>query len=174
MPPPDAAIAAAQASARAWGVPASVSLAQWALESGWGQYEAGCRNAPPVVSHNPFGIKAAPGQPSVMILTHEFEAGRMVEVRAAFRIFPSLAAAFDAHARLIATGPVYAPAMRERQDPDAFARALQGRYATDPHYAGKLLALMHGPSDLIRFDLPPNGPSAPAATQAVSGLRDAA
>jgi flagellum-specific peptidoglycan hydrolase FlgJ len=160
-PPPDV-IAAAQASARAWGVPASVSLAQWALESGWGQYEAGCRNTPPVVSHNPFGIKAESGQPAVSILTHEFTGGALHAVWAAFRVFPSLAAAFDAHARLLAADPVYTPAMLQAHDADAFAAALQGRYATDPHYAGKLLALMHGPSDLVRYDLQP-GPPAPAA-----------
>ena len=49
--PPDAVIRAAQASQTRWGIPASVTLAQWALESAWG-------SRMPPGSNNPFGIKA--------------------------------------------------------------------------------------------------------------------
>ena len=34
-------IASAQASQRKWRVPASVTIAQWALESGWGAHQSG-------------------------------------------------------------------------------------------------------------------------------------
>ena len=52
-------IVAAQKSQQRWGVRASISIGQWILESGWGK-------ATPRGSNNPFGIKAAPGQPFVM------------------------------------------------------------------------------------------------------------
>jgi hypothetical protein len=51
-------INAAQATQDRWGVPASVTLAQWALESRYGA-------SMPVGSNNPFGIKAVSGQPFV-------------------------------------------------------------------------------------------------------------
>ena len=41
-----------------------------------------------------------------------------------------------------ATLPVYSRAMAVRKDPDAFADALTGVYATDPHYGYKLKAIM--------------------------------
>ena len=46
---PNAIIAAAQAAQHKWQVPASVSLAQWIIESGWGAHE-------PAGSNNPIGI----------------------------------------------------------------------------------------------------------------------
>ena len=45
-------IDAAQAAQQKWGIPASVTLGQWAIESAYGQ-------AMPEGSHNPFGIKAS-------------------------------------------------------------------------------------------------------------------
>ena len=59
-------IEAAQASERKHGIPASVSLAQFALESAWG------KKMPPD-SHNPFGIKAVQGQPAVTVRTREVD-----------------------------------------------------------------------------------------------------
>jgi flagellum-specific peptidoglycan hydrolase FlgJ len=51
-------IAAAQASQRNTGIPAAITLAQYALESGYGRHM-------PTGSNNPFGIKAKPGEPFV-------------------------------------------------------------------------------------------------------------
>jgi flagellum-specific peptidoglycan hydrolase FlgJ len=150
QPTPDV-IAAAQAAARKWGVPASVTLAQWADESAWGKDV-------PEGSDNPFGIKAAPGQPFVTAATTEVEGGKVVHVEARFRKFASIDAAFDAHGELLATDPRYRPAMAEAASPEAFARMLTGRYATDPAYGGKLIAIMNG-SNLYRFDVT----SAPAS-----------
>jgi flagellum-specific peptidoglycan hydrolase FlgJ len=150
QPTPDV-VAAAQAATRKWGVPASVTLAQWALESGWG------KDMPPG-SFNPFGIKARlnkagqPLEPAVAAATTEDVDGQVRRVTAWFRKFPSLEAAFDDHGELLATAAVYAPAMAVRTSPDAFARMLTGRYATDPAYAGKLLAVMNG-SNLYKYDV---------------------
>ena len=78
-------------------------------------------------------------------------AGETLRLPQRFRKFPDLATAFDEHGRLLATGRSYAPARAVRHDGRAFARALQGRYATDPDYAAHLIALIDA-HDLTRFD----------------------
>ncbi len=143
---PPEVIAAARESQARWNIPASVSLAQWALESAWG------RSMPPR-SNNPFGIKARPGEPAVVAMTCEVIGGVSERLPQHFRRFSSLSVAFSAHGRLLATGEAYAKARAVRHDGRAFARALQGHYATDPDYADKLLALIDA-HDLVRFDQP--------------------
>lgn len=135
---------AARASAKQYGIPASVTLAQWALESAWG------KRMPPG-SNNPFGIKALAGQPYVVVPTHEVVKGQRILVSAAFRKFDSLADAFEAHAKLLATAPVYAHARAMLPDPYRFADALTGTYATDPHYGDELGAIIRG-DDFERYD----------------------
>lgn len=143
---PAACIIAAQTAQEQWRVPASVSLAQWCLESNYGK-------AMPPGSNNPFGIKAAAGQPYVTTRTHEYIHGRYVAVDAKFAKFASLNAAFLAHAQLLATHHAYSLAMSHTNDPDAFADALTGVYATDPHYGAKLVMIMHT-HDLQQYDHP--------------------
>jgi flagellum-specific peptidoglycan hydrolase FlgJ len=125
------AVAASKASEAKYGVPALVSFAQWALESGRG-------SRMPAGSNNPFGIKAKDGQPFVEAMTNEFINGHMVRVKARFRKFDSLTDAFEARARLLATGKPYANARKHLDDPYAYADALTGVYATDPKYGQKL------------------------------------
>jgi hypothetical protein len=132
---PPLVIDAAEASQVRWSVPAAVTLAQWAIESAWGA-------AMPPGSNNPFGIKAVADQPAVESQTNEVVNGETVTITAKFRAFPTIAAAFDEHGRLLATNPVYSPAMQQKQNPDAFAEALNGVYATDPDYAQKLKWVM--------------------------------
>lgn len=138
-------IDAAVASKKKWNIPASVALAQWALESNFGL-------AVPSGSNNPFGMKALEGQPFVWATTREFINGKYVTVKAKFRKFGSLSAAFDAHGQLLATAPAYAKARMFRADPDGFADALSGVYATDPHYGIKLKAIMKQ-FNLYQYDL---------------------
>ena len=133
--PPDV-VAAAVASKMKWSVPASITMAQWAVESAWGA-------SMPPDSNNPFGIKARPGEPSVESMTREFEGGQMVSKPQPFRKFDSLAEAFDQHGRLLATGAPYKKAMAVKDDPDAFADALTGVYATDPNYGTTLKYVIH-------------------------------
>ncbi|USJ27581.1 glucosaminidase domain-containing protein [Ensifer adhaerens] len=137
-------IKAAQASQRRWGVPASVSLAQWALESAYG-------SRMPPGSNNPFGIKAVSGQPSVKALTTEVIGGNRVKVKAAFRVFESLEQAFDRHGKLLGTAKPYANARKFLGDPDRFADALTGVYATDPQY-GQLLRSIMRKNSLYQFN----------------------
>ena len=132
--PPDVATAAT-ASQQRWKVPASVTLAQWAVESAWGA-------AMPPDSNNPFGIKAVSGQAGVESGTKEFVSGQEITTSARFRKFDSLEEAFDLHGKLLATNRVYAPAMQQVTNPDAFADALTGVYATDPKYGYTLKWVM--------------------------------
>ena len=124
---PSDVAAAAVASHNRWAVPASVTVAQWAVESAWGA-------AIPPGSNNPFGIKAVGDQPAVESPTREVINGENVVVTARFRAFDSLSQAFDEHGRLLATAPVYQDAMKQKDNPEAFADALTGVYATDPNY----------------------------------------
>lgn len=142
--PSSAAIAAACAASAKWKIPASVQLAQWVLESGWGKHTS----AP----HNYFGIKALAGQPSVTVPTKEFLNGKWVTVQAAFRSFANDTEAFDAHAKLLATGKPYAKARTALPDPFAFANALTGVYATDPKYGALLGSIIRG-SNLTQYDV---------------------
>lgn len=128
---PSDIVNAAVASRIRWSVPASITLAQWAVESAWGA-------AIPPGSNNPFGIKATADQPAVESETREVVNGESVAVAARFRKFDSLAEAFDQHGRLLATSPLYSTAMQRKDDPDAFADALTGVYATDPQYGTTL------------------------------------
>ena len=141
-PHPDI-IAAAQAADKKWGVFASVSLAQWALESAWGARATG--------AYNYFGIKGSPSQPSTLCWTHEEEGGHLVACRQLFRDYGSVAQAFDAHARLIATGEPYRTAMLHKGDLASFVRLMAEHYATDPDYAEKLLELI-GEEGFFKYD----------------------
>ncbi|HTZ69952.1 MAG TPA: glucosaminidase domain-containing protein [Acetobacteraceae bacterium] len=144
-PIPESVVAAAQAAEQAWGVPAAISIAQWILESGRGAHM-------PPGSNNPFGIKAATGQPYVTAQTREVFDGKEVVIAARFRKFPSLEEAFAEHGRLLATFPPYRQAMAAEDD-DQFAERLTGTYATDPNYGSALKAIMQG-SNLYAFDRP--------------------
>lgn len=144
MKPPVEVIAAARAAQAKHNVPASISIAQWAVESGWGQHM-------PPGSNNPFGMKARPGDRAVTVRTREQDHhGHDYFIEAAFRVFPSVAAAFDAHAELLCQ-PVYAKARACLPNPDLFAQALTGVYATDRGYGRALVAVMHG-ANLYQYD----------------------
>jgi hypothetical protein len=141
---PPEVINAATASHMRWNVPASVTLAQWVVESAWGA-------AMPPSSNNPFGIKASADQPFVESPTREVVDGNSVTVTARFRKFDSVTDAFEQHGKLLATATVYKAAMALAQDPDAFADALTGVYATDPQYGFTLKWVIHN-YGFIRFD----------------------
>jgi flagellum-specific peptidoglycan hydrolase FlgJ len=142
-PTPDI-IAAAKAAERKWRIPASVSIAQYGLESGWGAHM-------PPGSNNPFGIKALAGQARSNTLTREVVDGQDVVIHAGFRVFASIAEAFDAHAELLATAGAYTAARARLPDVGGFVAALTGVYATDPNYGRELMAIIAG-DNLTRYD----------------------
>lgn len=128
----------AVASAKASGVPASITIAQAALESAWG--ESGLTKA----GNNLFGIKADSlwrGQ-TLAMNTKEFIKGQWVVVPALWRKYPSWQASMEDHAAFLRRNPRY-KACFLCTTASAFAKALlQAGYATDPEYANKLIALM--------------------------------
>lgn len=150
-------VPAAQYGQRTYGVPTSVTLAQSALESGWG------RSSLAVECNNDFGIKAgAHAAPDTYqeFPTTEYVNGMPQHEMAKFAKYPTLALGFAAHARLIALAPRYKPCMQVSDDPTAFAQRLQlCGYSTNPNYASELLQLIKE-FDLTQYDLTPEPPAA--------------
>src|SRR5262249_10057654 len=76
-----------------------------------------------------------------------------------FRVYHNIAESVDDHGKLLATSPYYRQAMADRRDPNAFAAALTGIYATDPQYGAKLIGLMQR-YNLYRYDMAAPGSTA--------------
>jgi flagellum-specific peptidoglycan hydrolase FlgJ len=152
---PDNIVRAAQASAKKTGIPASVSIAQWALESGWGARVSGKNNYGGItakVKDAVFPYKpGTPLEPATLCWTHESYQGSRVRCQRWFKNFDSPEAYFDAHAKLLSTAPVYAPARAKLPDVDAFVDEMGKRYATDPNYAATIKTIMRG-SSLYAFN----------------------
>jgi peptidoglycan hydrolase FlgJ len=132
----------AERAAERLGVDPHALLAQAALETGWGK-SVPC-NAAGECSFNLFGVKAGErwSGASVSVPTLEFEEGIPVRKVERFRAYASPADSFMDYARLIANNPRYGDALGAGQDVASFASALQqGGYATDPHYADKIVAV---------------------------------
>ena len=130
----------ARESQRKTGVPASVTVAQAILESDWGRSKL-TREA-----NNLFGIKAlrGPGTAGIYeIDTWEVYGGQNVTVLAAFKAYTTLADSITDHGRWFHDNSRYRGALLVRDDPRAFAYAINAAgYATDPAYAPKLIGLM--------------------------------
>lgn len=155
-PFPSEVLKAAQASEVATRMPASVTLAQWPIESAWGERVTG--------HNNYFGIKAKGGskpvEPYTLCWTHETIAGRSVRCQQPFQDYPSLAAGFMAHAVLLASGKPYAKA-RKLAFPEtgwlsptqvrAFVDAFGEVYATAPGYDKTLIEFMNQ-RNLYQYD----------------------
>jgi hypothetical protein len=146
---------AARASQAANGVPALVTLAQAALESGWGAKAAG---------FNFFGIKAKASDPpekrqlwrtrevlpnpngkfpEIISITKRPDGRYDYVVRAWFRVFPDVTTAFQEHGAMLARVSNYRKAFAHTNDPYAFATEIaRGGYATDPSYERVLHSVM--------------------------------
>lgn len=132
----------AEAASRITGVPAHLILGQAALESGWGRHEI--RNADGSNSHNLFGIKAAADWNGKVAetTTTEFHNGVASKQVERFRAYSSYTEAFRDYAALLHENPRYADVLGQT-DSKSFAQALQqSGYATDPHYADKLMRVI--------------------------------
>jgi flagellar protein FlgJ len=134
-------------------VPASVTIAQAILESGWG------RSGLSTEGSAYFGMKCF-GSPGLIALgcrpfgTFECEP-QCAPTRAEFRVYASPSASFVDHAVQLSSLPRYATAMRYTADPDRFAVEIhRAGYATSPTYARNLITLMRT-YDLYRFDRVP-------------------
>ena len=145
---------AAQASAAKYGVPASVTLAQAILESGWGQTRLA------IEDNNYFGIKQHGVTEYAEFPTTEYINGVSKVVNANFAKYPTAADAFADHAALLTELARYAPAMAVKGDPQQFAAQLGPcGYSTNPGY-GALLWTLITEYDLTQYDNDDPGPAA--------------
>jgi lysozyme len=150
----------AMAAQRKYGVPAAVTIAQAILESGWGTSTLSAQD------HNLFGIKGTGPAGGALYPTTEYVNGRPVARTAEFRVYHDVAQSLDDHGKLIADSGYYGQAMAHQHDPDAFANALTGVYATDPDYGTKLIGMMQQ-YHLYRYDAAASHPTAVAPNSGI-------
>lgn len=135
---PQEVILAAQANQKTYGIAACLTIAQWALESGWGKYTA--------AAHNYFGQKNYPGSgyPYRVVSTGEEVKGKDVTIKAAFIVYPSLAESFKHHCqRLSSTSGPYKSANKYlRNDWRKFLHEIAHIYSTSSQYESKILRLV--------------------------------
>ena len=129
---------AAQASAANTGVPARFTVAQAALESGWGtsSLERDGKNL--------FGVKADPAWHGdvLYINTREFLNGSWTTVAARWRKYTDWQDCMDDHAAFLHQNRRYAACFACTTG-DTFAKAVaKAGYATDPEYAAKLISII--------------------------------
>ncbi|MDE1181228.1 flagellar assembly peptidoglycan hydrolase FlgJ [Paraburkholderia sp.] len=139
----DKLAAPAQAASAATGIPARFIIGQAALESGWGKKEI--TKSDGSTSHNVFGIKAGSDWTgkTVSTLTTEYVNGHPRKVVEKFRAYDSYADAMTDYASLLKGNPRYAQVLNSSHDVTGFAHGMQrAGYATDPHYAKKLISIM--------------------------------
>lgn len=133
----------AQAASEATGIPARFIVGQAALESGWGKGEI--RHPSGETSHNVFGIKANKGWTgkTVSTVTTEYVDGKPQKVVEKFRAYGSYEEAMTDYANMLRNNPRYASVLNNSHDAASFAQGMQrAGYATDPHYAKKLISIM--------------------------------
>ncbi len=141
----------AQASQQTYGVPASVTIAQAILESGWGgstlsrygqaYFGVKCSST----NYGPYATACIP------LPTWEVINGADVTVMAYFRSYDSLTDSVLDHGSFLRTNSRYAAAFNTT-DPARFAQAIAAAgYATDPAYASKLISIIDS-NNLRRFD----------------------
>jgi flagellar protein FlgJ len=142
----------AQQSQRDSRVPASVTVAQAILESGWG------RSALSTFDKNFFGMKCfTQGRFANGCRSHTTAectpAGVCFTTDAVFRTYASAADSYRDHGALLAENPRYANAFNYINNPNQFAAEIHlAGYATDPLYTTKLTAIM-AKFNLSQYDL---------------------
>ena len=126
------------------GVPAALTVSQWALESRYGAKPAG--------NFNLFGIKrAARHTQGCTTTTHEVIQGQRVKQDLQFADYCSVEESAADYAWLISNGKPYAKAWAAYQADRNSLKLLQGIakvYASDPSYC-KLLQQLAGQSDIV-------------------------
>lgn len=127
------------------GVPASVTLAQAVLETGWGGSSIGD-------AKNLFGIKGTGPAGSIKVPTKEFVNGRMVTVQGSFRKYHSWQESFEDHGKLLQNSR-YGYALKYKTDPNRYAQEIhKAGYATDPNYSSKLISIMKS-NNFYQYDV---------------------
>jgi flagellar protein FlgJ len=137
-----AAVAPAQQGYREFAVPASVTIAQAILESGWGRSGLTAQN------RNYFGIKCFDGNPGPIAdgcrtwATYECTPN-CYPTYASFRTYASITDSFRDHGRFLTTNSRYKPAFGYSNDADQFLYQIwKAGYATSPTYVANVQNLM--------------------------------
>lgn len=129
------------------GIPASLTIAQAALESSWGSSGLAMQ------ANNLFGIK---GNGTAWMTTEYGPNGKPYQTRASFRRYASWQESIDDHAQLLLSGTLdrpdrYHKVIGANYKEAAYAVAAGG-YATSPVYAATLIRLIEQ-YQLQRFDI---------------------
>jgi hypothetical protein len=149
-----AAVAGAQAGWREYGVPASTTIAQAILESGWG------RSSLSVTDRNFFGIKCqGSSYGSLATGCHVYNttecgstAASCFATSASFRTYATMANSFRDHGNFLKVNSRYRPAFVYTRDANKFIWTVwKAGYATDPNYFTKITGLM-ATYDLYQYD----------------------
>ena len=130
----------AENAAQQLGVEPKWLVAQAALETGWGRHLPMHDDGRP--SYSLFGIKADTSWAGEQIsrATLEYRDGQLQREAAQFRAYDSMASAVQDYTDFLLTQPRYQTLFADDGD---FAQALQrAGYATDPHYAEKIHAIL--------------------------------
>ena len=113
-----------------------VVAAQWALESAWGSHTSG--------DNNYFGIKATDNEPYSMCTTWEHYDGKDVTIRAKFRDFDSMQECVDDLVeKWYEDYKGYKGVNRATSMGECCQLLVAEGYATDPHYAAKLMRIIN-------------------------------
>jgi flagellar protein FlgJ len=126
-------------------IPASIIVAQAALESGWKLDAPG---------NNLFGIKADKSWkgPIVMEHTHEVINGVRTPTMAQFRAYKTWMGSLEDHAKFLLQNPRYKPCF-ETINGAGFAKQLQAcGYSTSPTYSELLIEIMNE-HNLLALDM---------------------
>lgn len=132
-------------TAMAYGVPASITMAQAIQESGWGRSGLARRY------NNLFGVKAGRAKNAVEMKTDEFTDGKMHSIRARFRTFTTPSEAVQHHGALLSADRRYAHAYENNSSWQTFLSYMAPVYASDPKYAQRVTWLIER-YELDRWD----------------------
>lgn len=131
-----ALLPAAVESEKRYGVPAEVTLAQAALESGWARS--------PIGGYNIFGIKGSGPAGKTSVNTKEYLDGRWVSIKDGFAKYHNFAQAVEKHGALFHNG-YYDKAVNQYardKNVNRFIDNIHGIYATDPGYSRKIKGII--------------------------------
>jgi flagellar protein FlgJ len=143
----DALLSGALAVQAKYGIPASFTLAQAALESTWGSSQLAQQ------AHNLFSVKADSSWkgPTYNLGTGEFLNGKEVFVPASWRKYVTWDECMEDHVQFFKKNRRYAACWQQTTGEGWATAVAAAGYATDPNYAKKLIAVMNG-RNLQRFD----------------------
>ena len=119
-----------------YGVPASVTLAQAALESGWAES--------PIGGYNIFGIKGKGPAGTKSVKTREWNGSRYITINDNFALYRNFQEAVVEHGKLFHNG-YYEKGVNEyaiNRNPYRFVDNVAKTYATSPTYAKNIKQIM--------------------------------